>query len=137
MSVLVAKAILWIVAAFYAYGAAVHLMNILGMSGFDWVRAPQKWQILDVVYLILDVVVAVGLVFGWRAGYVAFFVAALSQILLYKAFRAWIIDVPDEFARTPEQIQQLDGLVVFHLVTAVLVILAIWLLRSASPATPA
>lgn len=130
MSVLIAKGIFWLIAAFYAYGAAVHVMNMLGMSGFDWARAPLKWQILDIVYLVLDVIVAVGLVVGWRIGYVAFFAAAISQVALYTAFRSWIVDVPEEFARTPEQVQHLDDLVIFHLVTAALVVLAIWLLRS-------
>ena len=83
---MIAKVILWGVAGFYAYGAVVHVMNMAGLNGFDWLRAPLKWQVLDVVYLILDVLVAVGLVLGWRAGYLAFFVAALSQIVLYTVF---------------------------------------------------
>ena len=133
---IVANIILWVVAACYAYGAVVHVLNIAGASGFDWTNAPLKWQILDVVYLVLDIVVAIGLVFGWRAGTVAFFVAALSQIILYTVFRTWIVDVPVEFARTPEEISYLDGLVVFHCVTLVLMILAIWLQSTSSANAP-
>lgn len=123
------KAVLWVVAAFYAYGTLVHVLNMAGLSGFDWAAVPLKWQVLDVVYLILDVVVVAGFVRGWRAGSVAFFAAATSQIVLYTAFRAWILDVPEAFARTPEEIAYLDALVVFHLVTLVLVTLALWLRR--------
>ena len=123
------KGVLWTVAAFYAYGALVHVLNMSGLSGFDWAAAPLKWQVLDVVYLVLDVIVVVGLVMGWRAGIVAFFAAAASQIVLYTVFRDWIVDVPEAFARTPEEIAYLDGLVIFHLVTLIIVTLALWLRR--------
>ncbi len=132
---MVAKTILWVVAAFYAYGAVVHVLNMAGFSGFDWVRAPLKWQVLDVVYLILDITVVIGLVLGWRAGYFAFFAAAVSQIVLYTLFRSWIIDVPEELARPPEEVRYLDTLVIFHVVTIALVCLAIWLQRSSLPTT--
>ena len=49
----IAGGVLWIVSAFYAYGALVHVLNIAGRSGFDWSRAPVKWQVLDVIYLVL------------------------------------------------------------------------------------
>ena len=133
---LAARVVLWVVAAFYAYGALVHVMNMVGLSGFDWRVAPLKWQVLDMVYLVLDVVVVVGFVARWRVGYWAFFAAAASQIVLYTAFRAWIIEVPKAFARTPEQIAYLDLLVIFHLVTLGLVALAIRLLRPETPALP-
>ena len=55
----ISKAIFWIVAAFYAFGALVHVMNILGLSGYSWLRAPLKWQVLDVTYLLLDILVVV------------------------------------------------------------------------------
>lgn len=126
MARLVSKIIFSIVAAFYAYGALVHIMNMLGLSGFDWLDAPPKWQILDVVYLILDVIVAVGLVLAWRLGFVAFFAAAVSQIVLYTVLRSWIIDVPAEFQRSPEEIAYLDYLVGFHVVTIILVGVALW-----------
>ena len=125
---LTARAILWIVALFYAYGALVHVMNILGMTGFDWLSAPTKWQALDVVYLVLDVVVAAGFFLQWKISYVCFYVAALTQIALYTAFRGWILDVPEEFAVSPEQTAYLDTLVVFHVVTLLLVSGALFIL---------
>ncbi|MFN3233018.1 MAG: hypothetical protein ACE363_12800 [Alphaproteobacteria bacterium] len=117
--------ILWVVAAFYAYGGLVHLMNMAGLSGFTWLDAPLKWQALDVIYLILDGLVVWGFCAGRRIGYAAFYIAAGSQIVLYTVVRAWIMDVPAEFARPPEDLTYLDGLVVFHLVSASLVTFAI------------
>ncbi len=61
---LVAAIIIGVVALLYAYGAAVHALNMLSLTGFDWVTAPLKWQVLDVVYFILDVLVVLGLLFG-------------------------------------------------------------------------
>ena len=122
---LAASITIWIVALFYAYGAVVHVLNMLSLSGFDWQSAPLKWQALDIVYLVLDVVVVAGLLLSWKAGYAAFYVAAISQIFLYTVFRNWITDVPPEFAVTDEQRSYLTGLVVFHCITVVLVTAAL------------
>lgn len=129
---LAASIIIWIVALFYAYGALVHVMNMLSLTGFDWRSAPLKWQVLDVVYLIIDGVVVAGLLLSWKAGYVAFYLAALSQIALYTVLRSWIIDVPPEFTVSDEQRSYLTGLVVFHGVTLLLVTLALRV-RSMTP----
>ena len=123
-----AQLAIWLVALFYAYGASVHVMNILGLSGFDWVSAPAKWKILDVFYLILDVIVAAGLFLNWMISYVSFYVAAVTQIFLYTALREWILDVPEAFAVSPDQVEYLDTLVWFHLVTLVIVSGALWVL---------
>ena len=130
MAKLISKIIIWIVAAFYFYGALVHVANILGLTGFNWLEAPLKWQALDVVYLLLDVIVVTGFLRQWLVGYVAFYVASTSQIILYTALRDWIIDVPQAFARSSEEIAYLDHLVVFHAVTLVLVSVALWLRRN-------
>ena len=124
---LAASSIIWVVAACYLYGAAVHVLNMLGHSGFDWTAAPLKWQILDVTYLVLDVVVVVGLILGWKVGFGAFYLAAISQIVLYTLFRDWITDVPPEFAVTEQQRGYLTTLVIFHGATLALVTLALWL----------
>ena len=129
---MIAKVIVWVIAAFYAYGALVHVKNMAGLSGFRWLDAPLKWQALDIVYLVLDVVVVAGFLLGWRAGYIAFFAAAISQIVLYTLFRAWILDVPEAFSRPPEEVKYLDMLVIFHVATIALVVLAIWLQRSSA-----
>jgi len=122
----------WVLVTSYAYGALVHVQNILGLNGFDWADAPLKWRVLDITYLVLDMTVVVGLMTGLLLGYVAFFVAATSQILLYTVFRKWIVHVPGKFVRSPEEITYLDGLVAFHIVTILLVCLAIWLKRRAA-----
>lgn len=96
-------------------------MNILSLTGFDWFNAPRKWQALDLIYLVLDVIVAVGFFVRWRIAYVAFYVAAISQMILYTWFRSWIIDVPSAYAVSPEQVSYLTTLVVFHGVTLALV----------------
>ena len=134
---LLVKVILRIVALFYTYGAIVHIMNIVGLSGFVWLDAPAKWQILDIFYLIIDVVVAVGLFVGWGIAFFAFYIAAISQIILYTAMQEWIIQVPKDFAVSQEQVAYLDMLVIFHLVTIVLVSFAWWWTRHRSSANDA
>ena len=129
LSRIAANIVITVVALFYLYGAAVHVLNMAGLNGFDWLRAPAKWQILDVVYLVLDLTVVVGFARGWWLGFAAFFVAALSQIVLYTAGRSWVLDVPAEFAPAPAQVAYLDGLVGFHIVAIILVGLAILLRR--------
>ena len=118
---LAATVVIWIIALFYLYGAAVHVFNILGLSGFDWRTAPLKWQVLDIVYLIIDLLVVTGLILSWKAGFVAFYVAAISQIVLYTIFQDWIVDVPAEFTVSEEQRGYLTTLVIFHCVTIALV----------------
>ena len=121
-----ASIVIWVVAAFYLYGAAVHILNMLSLSGFEWRAAPTKWQVLDVAYLILDLVVVVGLILHWKAGLVAFYLAAISQIILYTLFRDWIVDVPADFTVSDEQRRYLTDLVIFHCITVVLVSMATW-----------
>ena len=122
---LLASVVIWLVTLFYAYGAVVHILNMLSLTGFDWLAAPLKWQVLDVVYLILDVTVVVGLFLWWKVGYAAFYLAAVSQIFLYTIFRDWIIDISSEFAVTSEQRSYLTTLVIFHCVTLVLMTVAL------------
>ena len=126
----VSRAIFWLIAAFYAYGAFVHVTNMLGFRGSAWLDWPLKWQVLDVFYLVLDLVVAIGFVRAWRIALFTFFVAAVSQIALYTVFRAWIIDVPIEIAPNSNEVAYLNWLVGFHLVSIVLVVLALWLMRA-------
>ena len=123
-----ALGVLIIVSAFYAYGAAVHVANMLSLTGFDWMRAPLKWRLLDIAYLALDIAVAWGLWRRWPVSVAAFFIAAGSQILLYTLGRDWVLDVPVEFTPPPESVAYLDGLVVFHLVSVFAVAAALLLL---------
>ena len=131
-----ARGCVLIIAAFYAYGAAVHVMNMLSLTGFDWATSPVKWQVLDWVYLLLDVIVAVGLVLNWKIGFVSFFCAAISQILLYSFFRTWVVDVPAAFQRSPEELAYLDTLVMFHCVTIAVMIVCLWVSSGATTTKP-
>ena len=117
-----------LIALFYTYGALVHVLNMAGASGFDWRAAPIKWQALDVIYLVVDIAVAAGLLLRRVWAIWLFAAAGLSQILLYTVFRAWIVDVPEAFAVSTEQLTYLDGLVAFHLMTLALTagLLAWW-----------
>ncbi|MEO0882187.1 MAG: hypothetical protein AAFY34_05600 [Pseudomonadota bacterium] len=118
--------------AFYAYGTFVHIANMASLTGFDWPSAPVKWQVLDVVYLILDLVVVVGLLFRQRLGVTAVILAATSQILLYTLLRSWVLDVPQEILPSPEQQNYLNILVGFHAISISLVLasLAWWRFQS-------
>lgn len=118
---LAARLLLLVIALFYLYGAAVHVANMLSLTGFHWPQAPLKWRILDLVYLVADIVVAVGLALLKRPAVIAFYLAATSQVLLYTLLRPWILEVPAAY-RPPASAQgYLDGLVIFHLLTLVLV----------------
>ena len=130
----IAKYSIRVIALFYAYGAFVHVLNIAGVNGFDWLQAPLKWQLLDVIYLILDVVVAVGVFRAWRLATVCFYCAALSQIVLYTVFRSWIVDVPEPFTLSTEEVAYLDTLVIFHAVT--LIVMTFCLLCLKGPTKP-
>ncbi|CDO58462.1 hypothetical protein BN1012_Phect248 [Candidatus Phaeomarinobacter ectocarpi] len=115
------------IAAFYAYGAAVHVANMASLTGFDWLAAPRLWQALDVVYLVLDVAVVVGLLLRHASGLYAFIVAATSQIILYTVFRDDVAMLGTSHALEPEQMAYLSTLVMFHIVTLVaLALLAVF-----------
>ena len=112
---------LFAISAFYAYGALVHILNILGFTGFDWLRAPFKWQVLDIVYLVLDLLVAAFLVTRSTVAILSFYTAATSQIVLYTIGRSWVLDVPPKFVPTTDQIGYLDTLVMFHVLSIIFV----------------
>jgi hypothetical protein len=125
MGIVLPRLILWLIAAFYAYGAYEHIASIAGQHGYTWSEAPAKWQALDIVYLTLDIVVTVGFLLRWQIGVFAFFAVALSQILLYTLLRPWFIDVPVKFTPAPEHLGYLNMLVIFHVVSIVLVLIAL------------
>ena len=128
----IANIITRIIALFYAYGAIVHILNMLSLTGFNWLGAPFKWQILDIVYLLLDAIVAGGLFFYWRLSIWCFYIAAISQIFLYTIFRSWILDVPIEIAPSAEQVGYLTSLVIFHIVTILLMTLSLYIVYNNS-----
>lgn len=113
------RTIVLVIAVFYGYGGLVHVANMAGLSGYDWLDAPSKWQVLDLIYLSLDFVVCVGLLRGWRIAAPAFFIANLSQIALYTLGASWVMNVPAEFLPSGHEMS-LGSLVGFHLFTLVL-----------------
>ena len=119
------RLILWAIAAFYAYSAYGHIASIAGMHGYTWAEAPLKWQLFDIIYLALDIIVIVGFLLRWRIGVIAFFAVALSQILLYTVLRPWIIDVPVKFAPTPEHLSYLTLMAGLQAGAVVLVLIAL------------
>lgn len=125
MGTVLPRIILWVIAAFYAFGAYEHIASIAGQHGYTWSEAPAKWQALDVIYLTLDIVVIVGFLLRWRIGVFAFFAVAISQIVLYTVLRSWIVDVPVKFTPAPEDLGYLNMVVIFHVVAIVLVLIAL------------
>lgn len=119
------RLILWAIAAFYAYGAYGHIANIAGMRGYTWAEAPLKWQLFDIIYLALDIIVIVGFLLRWRIGVIAFFAVAVSQVALYTVLRSWVVDVPVKFAPTPAHLSYLDLMVGLQLGAIVLVLVAL------------
>lgn len=92
-----------ILAIIIAYGALVHLFNLLGFSEIPWQQMPLTWKIGDVCYGILDTATAIGL---WQKtvwGIFCFLGAIASQFFLYTIFI-------DRFAFRVEQRQTIYGL---------------------------
>ena len=119
------RLLVYIIAFTYGYGGLVHIANMAGLSGYSWVDAPLKWQILDVVYLSLDAVVFVGLLRSWRVATAAFFVASSSQIFLYTVGAHWIMTVPAEFLPIPGHEMSLNFLVGYHLVALAMMVISL------------
>jgi hypothetical protein len=103
------KVFLRILAIIYAFAAVMHIGSILGFGRTPFADAPLSWQLSDIAYGVIDTIAAIGL---WQQkffGIVAFFVAAISEILLFTL-------VPEWFVVEPEQLTMLRGFVAYHLV---------------------
>ncbi|NEP16351.1 MAG: hypothetical protein F6J97_05525 [Leptolyngbya sp. SIO4C1] len=88
-----------------AYGAAMHVGNILGWSGKPWLTTPLLWRVMDVVLLLFNAIAAVGLWYRQAWAVAAFVVGLVAlQIVPYTVFR-------QQFIEAPEQAQVLNGLV--------------------------
>jgi len=100
-----------------AYGASIHIANLLGFGEKPWSEMPMSWRVGDVVYGIVDLISAIGLWQQTAWGILCFFGAIASQFLIYTVFI-------DAFAFTAEQRQTIYGLLgteaIFLLVFAVL-----------------
>ncbi|MDJ0536984.1 MAG: hypothetical protein QNJ70_31620 [Xenococcaceae cyanobacterium MO_207.B15] len=50
-----------ILALIMAYGASVHVANVMGFGEISWGEQPITWRVGDIVYGLLDTVTAIGL----------------------------------------------------------------------------
>jgi hypothetical protein len=103
------KIFLRILSIIYAFAAVLHIGSILGFGRTPFDEAPLSWQLSDIFYSVIDTIAAVGLYQQKFWGIAAFFVAAISEILLFSL-------VPDWFVVEPEQLTMLRGFIVYHLV---------------------
>ncbi|MEM9163985.1 MAG: hypothetical protein AAGC54_13070 [Cyanobacteria bacterium P01_F01_bin.4] len=94
-----------IVACILAYGALMHIGNMLGWSGTPWLQTPLHWRIMDGVLLAFNAIAAVGL---WRRRPWAIILLiggiVTLQLIPYTLFRPYFIE-------TPAQAQTLNGLI--------------------------
>ena len=93
-----------VLAVVLAYGALVHIGNMLGLSGTAWRDTPVLWRTMDVVLLVFNIVVGIGL---WQRQ--SWSIVALVggvvvlQVVPYTLFRS-------QFVRGPEDAATLNGL---------------------------
>ena len=102
-----------ILAIIIAYGASVHIANMMGFGEMSWAEMPLTWRVGDLVYGLLDTVTAIGL---WQKtvwGIFCFLSAIASQFLIYTLFI-------DYFAFTSEQRQTIYGLLGTELILVLL-----------------
>ena len=98
-----------ILAIIIAYGALIHLLNLLGFGEMPWQKMPLTWRVGDVVYGLLDTITAIGLWQKTAWGIFCFLGAIASQFIIYTVFI-------DRFAFTNEQRQTIYGLLSTELI---------------------
>lgn len=103
------KIFLRILAVIYAVAAVLHIGSIIGLGRTPFADAPLSWQVSDIAYGMIDTIAAVGLWQQKSWGIAAFFVAAISEILLFTL-------VPEWFVIEPAQLTMLRVFIVYHLV---------------------
>ena len=86
-----------ILAVVLVFGGTVHVGNMLGMNGIPWNESQLHLRVMDVVLLVFNVVVGLGLwlrrpwaVVAFAAGIVAF------QIIPYTLFRQYFMQRPED-----------------------------------------
>jgi hypothetical protein len=86
------------------YGAVEHIGNILGWSGRIWTETPLLWQVMDVILLLFNLSIALGLWWKQTWAVIGFVLGMITlQWIPYTCFRSL-------FARTPVEFQTLNGL---------------------------
>jgi hypothetical protein len=118
------KIYLRLLACIYALAAVFHIGNMFGFGELPWSEAPRVWQVADIGYAFLDSIAAIGLFLLRPWGVAAFFLAAVSEILLFTL-------VPEWFVLKPEHGVLLRGFVVYHLVAIGIYLFLYWRKRTA------
>ena len=111
----------WAIAFLMANGALVHVFNILGKGKGPWAEFPMLWRAMDLVLLVFNLVVAVGLTFRqpWSV-FVLYIGIILLQIVPYTLFRS-------HFATQPEDQRALNGLLLTEVLLMVIFgVLIMW-----------
>ena len=109
-----------ILALIIAYGALVHLANLMGFGEMPWRKMPLTWKVGDIVYGLLDTVTVIGLWHKTTWGIFCFLSAIASQLVIYTVFI-------DYFAFTSEQRQTIYGLVGTELILLSVFWVLFWL----------
>ena len=112
-----------LLAVFLLYGASVHVGNILGWSDRLWMDTPLLWRVMDILLLLFDVVVAVGLWLKKPWAAIAFPLGLLMlQFVPYTVWRS-------QFVQTPADAEVLNGLMGTEAIAIVLLMLLVGLKR--------
>ncbi|MGK7941909.1 MAG: hypothetical protein AB4062_17500 [Crocosphaera sp.] len=101
------------------YGALVHLSNIFGLGEVPWLETPFHWRLMDIILLIFDILLAIGLWSPYFKAVIAFFVGIFTlQIIPYTVFRQFFIS-------SPEDVNTLNGLLgtEFILITILIILI--------------
>ncbi len=101
------------------YGGLVHIVNITCLGVTPWNETPTHWRVMDILLLIFDLVVSVGLWLKKTEAIIAFFVGIIVfQIIPYTLFRQYFITVP-------EDVKTLNGLLLTELVLMIILLVLV------------
>ena len=88
-----------VLAVILVYGALVHVGNILGLTGVPWQDTPSLWRTMDLVLLLFNVVVGVGLWQRQPWAVVALVGGVIVlQVVSYTVFRNQFVRGPEDTA---------------------------------------
>lgn len=88
-------ACVWLLACLLLFVSHVHIANLLGWNGRPWVDFPFLWKVMDVLLLVFEVVVAIGLIYRKTMAVLAFFAGILLlQVIPFTVFRSHFVTKP-------------------------------------------
>ena len=105
------------------YGAAVHIGNMVGLTGTPWFSTPLLWRVMDVALLIFDAVSVIAL---WRR--VSWSVGLMFGGIVLLQFVPYIV-LRSQFILRPEDAYTLNGLLGIEAVLLGIFALLLWLER--------